>query len=373
MKNCKLLFVGDIVIKKDLNEFLSKKMEDIVKKHDIVSCNLEGPLPTSDAKPILKVGPNIYQHPNVSKILLKAGFNLINLANNHIFDYGQKALNKVLKSFSEVDLVGAGNSFNEAYKLKIIEKKGIRIGFFSFAEWGFGATTNKNNPGFAWINHPSINQRIKTAKKIVDILIIQVHAGAENVIFPLPEWKRKYRQFVDLGADVIIGHHPHTAQGWEIYKQKYIFYSLGNFYFEKNEKNEKNEKDPNWNRGYMVSISVNKNKLIDFDVIPIKREKNMVKLYQNPNFKKYLIKLRDSINDQKYIQNVNLQSLKLWEEIYKEHFESFSIGKRIKNLIKTILKIRKTSKELVILHFFKIETHRFTIERAMGILSKKIK
>lgn len=365
MEGCNLLFVGDIVIKKDLESFLSKEIENIVKKHDVVSCNFEGPLLTPNSNPILKVGPNICQHPRASEILMKSGFNLINLANNHIFDYGKEALNHTLKNFSKIDVVGAGNSSIEAYKLKIITRKGIKIGFFSFAEWGFGVTTNKDKLGFAWINHISVNQKIKSAKKVVDILIIQVHAGVEEVNLPLPEWKRRYQQLIELGADLVIGHHPHIAQGWEIYKKRYIFYSLGNFYFEGDKKNT------DWNRGYMVSVNINKKKIINSKVIPIRKEKDVVELYNNPDFNEHLVKLCNDISDKRYMKKINLQSLKLWRERYNRYFKSPKIKERIKNFLKPFFGRKKTSRELILFHFFKIESHYFTIKRALEFLSKK--
>lgn len=68
-----------------------------------------------------------------------------------------------------------------------------------------------------------------------------VHAGAENWDFPLPEIRELYKKYIDWGADVIIGNHPHVAQGWEIYEDKWIFYSLGNFAFYEGEKARNHE------------------------------------------------------------------------------------------------------------------------------------
>jgi len=100
---------------------------------------------------------------------------------------------------------------------------------------GFGVINpeNENSSGFAWINHPKSNKIVGESKKKVDFLIIQIHAGEEDLHLPQPEWRKRYKEIINLGADLIIGHHPHIPQPVEFYKGKMIVYSLGNFYFKK--------------------------------------------------------------------------------------------------------------------------------------------
>lgn len=72
---------------------------------------------------------------------------------------------------------------------------------------------DESRSGYVWINHPLVNKRVIDIKSKVDILIMIVHAGAEDVPLPLPEWRSRYKKLCDLGADVIIRHHPHVPQG----------------------------------------------------------------------------------------------------------------------------------------------------------------
>ena len=164
------------------------------------------------------------------ELIKSSGFNIFNLSNNHIMDFGIHALKETIGFLKDYITVGAGTNFEEAYKMQVYEKEEIKIGFLSYSEWGFGALTNADEQGYAWINHSKVNSLIRQNKTKVDFLVVQVHAGVEDTDLPLPEWRERYKLLIDHGADLIVGHHPHVPQGWEQYKEKYIYYSLGNFY-----------------------------------------------------------------------------------------------------------------------------------------------
>ena len=96
------------------------------------------------------------------------------------------------------------------------------------------------------------------------MLIVQVHAGVELLDVPIPEWRAKYRQLIDLGADVVIAHHPHVMQGIEEYKGKLICYSLGNFYF------DYPSNHPQWNTGAMLTLDFQHKQRVGYDFQVIK-------------------------------------------------------------------------------------------------------
>ncbi|OHD10458.1 MAG: hypothetical protein A2Z98_07225, partial [Spirochaetes bacterium GWB1_27_13] len=314
----KLIFVGDIVIRNKTNEkIISPAIEKIFDEHNVISCNFEAPIISEKDKPIAKAGPNIFQIPNACDIIKKSKFNLISLANNHLCDYGKNALKNTIASFSDQTIVGAGLNFNDAYQLKIITINNIRFGFLSFCEGEFGALfyeNQQNKAGYAWINHHSIDNRISDAKKQVDILIVQAHCGVEEIDIPLPEWRNRYKNLIDCGADAIIAHHPHIVQGWELYKEKPIFYSLGNFYFDK-----ENPK-PTWNLGAMVSLEYEGNKLIKYEVIPVKKIDNKVDLNTDENYKFHLNKLCEMIDSKDYYDYIDETVLRLWNAYYKNYY-----------------------------------------------------
>ena len=155
------------------------------------------------------------------------------LANNHVMDYGEDGCMATVNAFGKDMTVGAGTA-EEAYRLKVFTVKGKRIGFLSLVQCEFGVVSSpdcKGEIGAAWINALEIPDIVREARAALDYLIICPHAGVEHILAPLPEWQRVYRRFIDWGADAVVGTHPHTPQGWEEYKGKPIFYSLGNFYF----------------------------------------------------------------------------------------------------------------------------------------------
>ena len=234
--SARVFFSGDVVNTSSNNSFISEEIKTIIKNQDFAVCNFEAPINGFGEK-ILKVGPHISQKPDTIKQLKEAGFNLLLLANNHMYDYGETALVATIDEISNQDLdcVGAGMSYSSAYRAHIKEINGLKIAFLNASEAQFGVLdeTDKNNEsGYAWINHYLFDELVISSKRISDVVIVCVHAGLEDYNVPLEEWKSRYKRLCDLGADCIIGSHPHVPQGYEIYNNKPIFYSLGNFYFD---------------------------------------------------------------------------------------------------------------------------------------------
>jgi poly-gamma-glutamate synthesis protein (capsule biosynthesis protein) len=231
----KIFACGDIVNFTGKESFVNDGLKNIIKNADMSIWNFEAPIETKCMQKIKKAGPHVYQSKDSIKYLNNAGFNMVSLANNHIYDYGQKALESTIKEFEkhEMEYVGGGVNFNKAYQAKIIEKNGIKIGLLAACENEFGCLyENQNRGGYAWLFHYLIEDRIRELKHEVDSIVLIVHAGAENIDFPLKEWREIYKRLCDVGVDVIIGHHPHVPQGYEKYNGSQIFYSLGNFYFD---------------------------------------------------------------------------------------------------------------------------------------------
>jgi len=241
-----LFFVGDIMLNRGIKsvvetygggnfEFPFFKIADYLKTADILFGNLEGPISDKGKN----VG-SIYSFraiPEVLKGLKFAGFDILSVANNHIFDYGREAMEDTLIRLKEaqIEYIGAGFSGKEALSPKIIEKKGTKIVFLAFTNLGEKSWEAKeNSSGIAWLNKENLEHSIKKAKKEADIVIVSMHYGQEYQLQPTKEQKDFSRLAIDLGADLVIGHHSHVVQPIEQYKQGYIAYSLGNFVFDQN-------------------------------------------------------------------------------------------------------------------------------------------
>jgi gamma-polyglutamate biosynthesis protein CapA len=233
----KLLFVGDVMMTrsveknvKNLNEsfiFPFKNVLGYLRSFDYVISNLEGPIAVSGVKIGSKY--SFRMKPRVADALSKANIKIVNLANNHIFDYGKIAFEDTLRNLDKNGIRYFGNS----YEPLIIEKYGIKIGFLGFSQFLKHLEVKENKPGIAVVNE-KLPEIIKKAKEKVDVLFVSFHWGEEYENLANNEQRKLARLAIDSGADLVIGHHPHVIQDIEKYKDKFIFYSLGNFIFDQN-------------------------------------------------------------------------------------------------------------------------------------------
>lgn len=244
-REVKILFGGDLMLDRYVKTKVYKNFKgeyfrlfeyvtNYLNSFDYVVVNLEGPVSNKGEK----VG-SIYSfrmEPKALKSLIKANVKVVNLANNHIWDYGKEAFLDTLKNLKENNIlyIGAGENFNEAYLPLILEKDGTKIGILSFTEFLKHVKAKNEKPGIAYLDEKIFEKIVSNTKRKVDILIVIFHWGEEYKYEPSKNQIYFAHKAVDLGADLIIGHHPHIVQKIEKYKDKYIFYSLGNFIFDQN-------------------------------------------------------------------------------------------------------------------------------------------
>jgi len=235
--NVSLFICGDILNKgKTDGVVCSPDMEKLVSSADYSVCNFEAPV-SGFGKEEETPGGHHNQRPETIKGLRKQGFNMLLLANNHMLDFGKPALKATLKMAEEegLDTIGAGLDKYSAYKPLIKTLKDLKIGLVNACEAQFGVLdymTGSESAGYAWINHSEIDRNILSLKKECDFVIVFSHAGLEDFPLPQKEWRLRYKHLCDLGADIVIGSHPHVPQGYEHHGKSVIFYSLGNFYFD---------------------------------------------------------------------------------------------------------------------------------------------
>jgi len=254
-----IFFAGDFCSKSSTSRItVSDELKSLIQSCDLSVINFEVPL-----KPEVKLPPQsrrrFYQNDDVPGFLRGLGFDLFSLANNHAFDWGEAGYKKTKKTLGE-DAFGAG-SYDEAYAVKVVEVKGTKIGFLglSYAAYTgvFDDVTKHDGLGCAYINDLKVNHVILEAKKEVDYLFVFAHDGIEYIDVPLPETIARYRDFIDYGADGVIAAHPHCPQGWEEYKGKPVFYSLGNFLFNSHDGYDYRATDcPHWYEGLCVVLSI---------------------------------------------------------------------------------------------------------------------
>lgn len=366
----KAFFGGDLVVHQlPGQELLSPDLSAFLKEHAVRAINFEAPL-KGYGSPIRKAGPHLHQHPESASLAESAGFNVINLANNHIFDYGAEALEATIQAFKNSICVGAGRNAAEAYALKQMEMNGVKVGFLSYCEAEFGAITlnHQQSAGYAWINHPSVDASIMEAKKSVDVLLVQCHAGVEEMEIPLPEWRERYRGLIRAGADAVIASHPHVPQGWETFMGKPIFYSLGNFYFDA----ESNH--PLWNKGLAVSLEFEGASLVNFNVLALERKGSQLQFSNDAAFQQYLKHLNTILEEPAYSAAMRTAALQLWDSYYRNYYnialqginETVSLTESVKRSVKRLLFTKKAGmNHELLLHNIRIESHRWLVEKAL--------
>ncbi|MFH1280811.1 MAG: AmmeMemoRadiSam system protein B [Candidatus Beckwithbacteria bacterium] len=232
-QNINLLFTGDLSFDRYIRQIGQEKGFDYILKNlteffyqfDSVIINLESPITNHQSISIYSVigTPKNFvftSPPLTAEILAKNNINIVNLGNNHILNFGQDGLNQTLNYLKSANISYFGNINNlikPSYLIKNINN--LKIGFVNYNQ-------------FSTDNYQATIRDIDQIKSQVDILILIAHWGNEYTKTANETIQKLAHQFIDQGVDLIIGSHPHVIQQTEIYKNKFIYYSLGNFVFD---------------------------------------------------------------------------------------------------------------------------------------------
>ena len=248
-----IMAVGDILPQASWQKFcipvgeLFKNVNTTFYAADAVIGNLETPL-TKNTEPTPNKDPESVKNGKdfvfkctsnaAAQALKDAGFTALTLANNHMMDYNGEGLTDTLDKLGNVGIktAGAGRNIGEAENFALIEAGGMRLVLFSASDVvpkDYEAT--KARPGIASIKDDNaMLANIVMAREIYPdaVIIICAHWGVEATYTPTARQKLLAHEFIEAGADLILGSHPHRVQGVEFFRGKPIFYSLGNFQFD---------------------------------------------------------------------------------------------------------------------------------------------
>ena len=238
-----LTFVGDIMLDRGIKSSVNKNATGdynwlfqnlaSLQTADILFGNLEGPV--SDKGSDLGNLYSFQMDPKTVPVLEQAGFDVLQIANNHLGDWGKKA---ALDTFarlasSTIVMVGGGQNYDDAIAVKVIEKNNLKIGFLAASDVGpnWLAATDRQ-AGILLANDPNLPTIIEQAASQVDLLVVGYHFGDEYKTEPNERQKELAHLAIDHGAKLVIGTHPHVVQPVEEYGGGIIAYSLGNFIFD---------------------------------------------------------------------------------------------------------------------------------------------
>ena len=295
---CPQCRVSELIVNNDYAAVFSNVRSDI-EAADYSIVNFECPVCSGREKPIDKCGPNLCCNEKGLEAIKWAGFDCVTLANNHFFDYGEKGVKNTLavcKKY-DIDVVGGGTNIREASQILYKVINGRTIAVINCCEHEFSIAT-ETSPGSNPLDPVQQYYAIKKARVKADIVLVIVHGGNEHYQLPSPRMQDTYRFFVDAGADAVINHHQHCYSGYEIYREKPIFYGLGNFCFD-----NENKRQSKWNEGFILKLSFADN--VKFEIIPYiqcDNTPNVVKVSED-YFEESISKLNKIISDENGLSN----------------------------------------------------------------------
>jgi poly-gamma-glutamate capsule biosynthesis protein CapA/YwtB (metallophosphatase superfamily) len=258
------LAVGDIMLSRGVTMAINrandpllpfKPLSELFTSTDFNFGNLESPFSGNDG--IIGKGLIFNAQTRNIKGLTAYNFKILNLANNHAMDQRLPGLQYTQKYLEEngITHLGVGGDKDEAWQPKIINIRGMRIGFVGASYASFNDGGKDRNEYVARIEDSDyLRSAIAKLKSQADFIVVTMHAGIEYTRKPNQAQVEFAHTAIDSGADVVIGAHPHWIQTVESYRGKCIFYSLGNFIFDQEWSRETKE-----GLAVRITLSVNKN------------------------------------------------------------------------------------------------------------------
>lgn len=264
-------FVGDIMLARrydipgglidtlGVNALFAPTLPFLGNAADITVANLESPLTAQGTRHPTK--PIVFRgRPRNVAGLAYAGIDVVSLANNHIIDYGLPGMRETQESLAANGICysGAGANSYEAYLPVFALKSGVNIAFLAscnrtgqYDNYQPYLNAGFNKPGFAELDSFHLQQQTSAVESLADIIVVTMHSGNEYSPVPPslePDADDEFyspraftpdlrdialrHQAIDAGADLVVNHHPHILQGFEVYNHKLIAHSLGNFAFD---------------------------------------------------------------------------------------------------------------------------------------------
>ena len=272
-----LMFVGDIMLDRGVKNMVYKKgdkdykfpflkIRPYLKEADLLFGNLESVISDKGSK----VG-GIYSfraEPQALEGLSFAGFDIVSVANNHVFDYGREAMEDSFLRLKEagISYTGGGFTEKEAHLPVIKEAGGIKIAFLAYTDlaapyW----MAQEERSGIARLEKERMQEDVKKAAREADLVVVSFHYGYEYHTEPNAFQISVSRAAIEAGAHLVIGHHPHVIQPVEEYQEGYIAYSLGNFIFDQAFSEETME-------GLILKVVLRDRKIAE--VVPVKFKMN---------------------------------------------------------------------------------------------------
>lgn len=304
--------VGKVIKKSPNSNILDKSICNLFKEMDYVVGNMECPISDSATqinKTSFKATSNSLKQVEM--------FDLFSLANNHIFDCKKSGssdtINNIINSGKKV--TGLLTTERDNYFVNVTIS-GKSFAFLSCAtEECIKDKQQGDFPKIINAEETEVIEQIKKAKSKCDYVITLVHGSDEMIPYPEPRFRKICESYIDNGADFVFTHHPHVLGGVHHYKDKFIFYSLGDFIFDGESKIRR--------RGAIVKLLI-QNEKISYALIPTQINQDLtVSLANDINKRKIIRKWtkisKDIQTDEKYTKKYKYR--------YVFHLVVFQVGR----------------------------------------------
>jgi poly-gamma-glutamate synthesis protein (capsule biosynthesis protein) len=322
----RLLFFGDMMLDRHVGERLNGKIDYLFEKifsatstiqasstedkntkldffeYDVVGCNLEGAVTNNGSHYLPLMEYDFAFHPDLVKQLKDYNISTFNLANNHFTDQGARGIIETRENLSRMGLnyFGCQDGKVGDCSYQILEIKNEKIGLI-----GFSMVYGK-------LDEELVKEIVSQVASSSDYVIVNIHWGKEYEHEINITQNRTAHFLVDSGADIVIGHHPHIVQGLEIYKDKPIFYSLGNFIFDQYFSYDTQE-------GLAVAIEPDKD-LVNIDLIPFISRLSQVEIMDIKAKEKFFKRFLDiSVVEQGIAEQIYSGNIKIKYENIKKY------------------------------------------------------
>lgn len=257
---------GQIILDGDI-DYAFEFVSDIIGGADIAFGNLESTISEQNGE--TKSGTwRFTAPPDAALTLLHAGFDVMSLSNNHVWDYWERGLHETRDRLDAVGIAhtGTGYDLTEAYSPAILEVDGLRIAFLAVANiFNYGAYPDHEAFDFtAWADMELLAPAIAATREQADLVVVSAHWDWEYKDYPSDATVELAHAIADAGADIILGHHPHVPQGIELYNDTFIIYSLGNFAFHQTTKYSIWKK-----RSIILLLTLSRDGVEEYELIPV--------------------------------------------------------------------------------------------------------
>jgi len=252
-RKVEVMIMGDVMLGRSVNTTAQRrgdwkypflKTSEELFQADLTLGNLETPLVPGCKN--TDTGMIFCGNPKMVEGLKLAGFDVLSLANNHIFNYGRSGFEETEELVESEQIVGVGEG-----EIEEVEVKGVKLAFLAFDD-----VSNR-------VNKEKMIQLIKEAKERNEVVMVSMHWGWEYRSAPNLRQIDLGRGAIDAGANVVWGHHPHWVQSVEEYNGGYIFYSLGNFVFDQMWSEKTRE-------GVVARVVMDREGVEEYELLPVR-------------------------------------------------------------------------------------------------------